>query len=77
MATILHRLPDNARGKLFLVQLWDESGSQRRDIGASVLGVAEAKSRSQVSQSVYYRVTIIGEWYMYQDITYHEFDAMY
>ena len=41
-AVINTQLPDNSHGKLYLVQLWDETSPQRLDVGASVLAVAEA-----------------------------------
>ena len=41
-AVIVDQLPENVRGKLYLVQLWDETSPQRLDVGASVLAVAEA-----------------------------------
>ena len=41
-AVIVDQLAENARGKLYLVQLWDETSPQRLDVGASVLAVAEA-----------------------------------
>jgi hypothetical protein len=41
-AVIVDQLPETSRGKLYLVQLWDETSPQRLDVGASVLAVAEA-----------------------------------
>ena len=46
-AVIISRLPDNYRGKLFLVELWDETSPQPLDVGASVLAVAEAMAGHQ------------------------------
>ena len=46
-AIIISRLPDNYRGKLFLIELWDETSPQPLDVGASVLAVAEAMAGHQ------------------------------
>lgn len=45
-ATIIRQLPDSQRGKLYLVQLFDDSASQSQDIGASVLAEAADRSKS-------------------------------
>ena len=51
MAVIISRLPENSRGKVYLVQLWDETSPQRLDVGTSVLAVAEAMEGRQQESS--------------------------
>ena len=61
IAVIVDQLAKNSRGKLYLVQLWDETSPQRLDVGASVLAVAEAVAgANQVSSTVDYGLSNYG-----------------